>query len=151
MVDISLDRKVGGVLSYFHCVIFLLLNRLALIHYTRFRSTIPWHGRPWVEHGVTTECSTIRVIVRALIYIYIYIYIYTMLSQLSLLGAQYLSSVATAMINIVGHTMGFQDSSHPCWIPQIQRFSYEHKRWHRIYWGRGTDVLLTWIATHNKA
>ena len=66
MVDILLDRKVGGVVSYFHCVIFLLLDRLALIHYTRFRSTIPWHGRPWVEHGVTTECSTIRVIVRAL-------------------------------------------------------------------------------------
>ena len=67
MVDISLDRKVGGVVSYFHCVIFLLLDRLALIHYTRFRSTIPWHGRPWVEHGVTTECSTIQVIVRALV------------------------------------------------------------------------------------
>ena len=64
---ISLDRTVGGVVSYFHCVIFLLLDRLALIHYTRFRSTIPWHGRPWVEHGVTTECSTIRVIVRALL------------------------------------------------------------------------------------
>ena len=66
MVDISLDRKVGGVVSYFHCVIFLLLDRLALIHYTRFQSTIPWYGRPWVEHGVTTECLTIRVIVRAL-------------------------------------------------------------------------------------
>ena len=36
------------------------------MHYTRFGSTIPCHGRPWVEHGVTTECSTIRVIVRAL-------------------------------------------------------------------------------------
>ena len=53
--------------SYLHCELFLVLDRLALMHYTRFRSTIPCHGRPWVEHGVTTECSTIRVIVRALI------------------------------------------------------------------------------------
>ena len=59
MVDISIDRKVGGVVSYFHCVIFLLLDRLALIHYTRFRSTIPWHGRPWVEHGVTKFVETL--------------------------------------------------------------------------------------------
>ena len=54
------------MVSYLHCVLFLVLDRLALMHYTRFRSTIPCHGRPWVEHGVTTECSTIRVIVRAL-------------------------------------------------------------------------------------
>ena len=53
--------------SYSHCELFLVLDRLALMHYTRFRSTIPCHGRPWVEHGMTTECSTIRVIVRALV------------------------------------------------------------------------------------
>ena len=47
MVDISLDRKVGGVVSYFHCVIFLLLDRLALIHYTRFS----------VDHSLA--CSTV--------------------------------------------------------------------------------------------
>ena len=51
MVDISLDRKVGGVVSYFHCVIFLVFGQTRLTSANSLYSFSVDHSLAWSTVG----------------------------------------------------------------------------------------------------